>query len=83
MKYKKMLKRVKELLSGEAQQKKARCKELKRLLKLLKKKEASLCERLEHETSEKQREKLKKRIAVLHAQRKKGLEQLEAMQRCR
>ncbi len=83
MKYKKMLKRLKELLSEEAQQKKAQCKELKRLLKLLKKKEKALRERLEHETGEKQREKLKKRIAVLHAQRKKGLEALKAMQHCK
>ncbi len=79
MKYKKLLKQLKTLLSEEEHDKKAQCKELKKLLKLLKKKEKSLKARLEEASDEKQREKLRKRIGILHAQRKKGVAALKAM----
>ncbi len=82
MKYKKMLKQLKALLSEKEHQKKEQCDELRGLLKTLKQKEKSLKAKLEGIEDQVQREKLEKRIGIIHAQRKKGLKALKSMKHC-
>lgn len=82
MKYKKMLEQLKALLSEKEQKKKEQCDELRWLLKTLKQKEKNLKAKLDGIDDKAQREKLEKRIGIIHAQRKKGIKALKSMKHC-
>jgi len=78
MKTRKLLHRIGDVLSGEARKKDMEKSSLRKLLRSLEKKEEELRERLENETDEHRAAKLRKKIKLLHAQRKKGREALDA-----
>lgn len=79
MKYHRLLKKIKEYLDiGDLKKEKQR-DALKELLKEMSKKEKSLRQKLETENDKQEREKLNKRIAVLHAQREKGVKLLKSL----
>lgn len=77
----KLLKIVKRFLSADKEKQYEHTKCFKDVLKKLKKKENSLKNELKNEKIEKHRKQLKKEIAVVHAQRKKGIEALKKLKK--
>jgi len=80
MKAPKLLKMVSRFLSADEdkQQKNVEC--FKDVLKKLKKKERALKKRLENEKVQATRKQLKKELAIIYAQRKKGI---DAVKQCK
>jgi hypothetical protein len=76
MKTKKLLKRVREVLERAGGNKKVERSSLEELLKRLEEKEESLAEKLAGEKDAAKAAKLKRKIKLLKAQRKKGAETL-------
>ncbi|MCU7799304.1 MAG: hypothetical protein KZQ70_03955 [gamma proteobacterium symbiont of Lucinoma myriamae] len=74
----KLLKVVKRFLSADKEKQYEHTKCFTDVLKKLKKKEHSLKNKLKNEKNRKQ---LKKEIAVVHAQRKKGIEALKKLKK--
>ncbi|MDM8547974.1 hypothetical protein [Candidatus Venteria ishoeyi] len=81
MKTPKLLKSVKRFLSADKNKQGAKIKCFKDILKKLKKKETALKNKLEQERDDKKRNELKKNIAVVHAQRYKGLEAIKKIKK--
>lgn len=79
MKFSKLLKTAESFLEGKEHDKKVSKKNLKTLINDLQKKEKQIEEKLAKAEDPDQIKKLKNRIKILHAQRKKGLKQLQAM----
>jgi hypothetical protein len=77
----KLLKVVKRFLSADKEKQYEHTKCFKDVLKKLKKKENALKNELKNEKNEKNRKQLKKEIAVVHAQRKKGIEALKKLKK--
>ena len=73
----KLLKRMKNYLDLGAKQRKKKADELKKVIKKLRKKEKDLIAESEKVGNGKKRNMLRKRIDILHAQRKKGLKALK------
>ncbi len=73
----KLLKQVKSYLDLGAKQRKKKADELKKVIKKLRKKEKELLTESETAGNGKKRDMLRKRINILHAQRKKGLKALK------
>ena len=78
MKLEEMLDKLGEMLQPEASKKKSYHKKLKKLLKDLRKKEKTLKIKLEETEDEQKRKRLLKELEIVHTQRKKGIEALEA-----
>lgn len=75
----KLLKKVKEFLATEKGKLREQRKDLKIVLKKLKKKENALKKLLVSEQSEKKREQFRKELAIIFAQRKKGVKKLKSL----
>ena len=73
----KLLKQMKNYLDLGAKHRKKKADELKQVIKKLRKKEKELIAESEKVGNGKKRDMLRKRIDILHAQRKKGLKALK------
>ena len=74
----KMLDKLGDMLKPEASKKKHYRSKLKSLLKDLKRKELKLKDKLEATNDERKRKRLQVELEIVHSQRKKGLQALEA-----
>lgn len=79
MKSPKLLKKVKRFLSADEEKQYEQSKCFKDVLKKLKKKENHLKNKLKKETNEKNQKQIKKELAIVHAQRKKGIEAIKKL----
>ena len=82
MKRKKILRKLKTLLSADQRAQLAKYDSLERVLRNLEAKEAKLRERLQTEDDERKRREIHRKLEVSEAQRKKGLKlkgELEAL----
>jgi len=79
MKLKKLLKKVEAFLDSSARSRKEKKSYVKRVLKKLRKYEHEIALQLQGETDEEIKEQLQKRIALSHAQRKKGVKLLHEL----
>ena len=73
MKTKKLLERLAEFTSNKGSKKRKECEAMKELLKTLKKRQKKLEEQLEGESGDRKK-RLRSKIKVIRAQRKKGIE---------
>ena len=73
----KLLNRLKNYLDLGAKSRKKKADELKEVIQKIKKKEKALVNEYRNTNKGKKQEMLEKRIAILHAQRKKGLKALK------
>lgn len=73
MKLKKMISQAEDFLDSDKRKRKEKKKYLKQVLKKLRQYEEELCERLKTETDPEQVEKLNRKMALAHSQRKKGV----------
>ncbi len=73
----KLLKQMKNYLDLGAKHRKKKADELKKVIKKLRKKEKDLIAESQKAGNGKKRDMLRKRIDILHAQRKKGLKALK------
>ena len=72
MKTKKLLRKVKELLSADRRAQLAKYNSLKKVLKKLEAKEVALRDRLDGEEEDQRRREILRKLEVIEAQRKKG-----------
>ena len=79
MKAPKLLKIVKRFLSADKEKQYKHTKCFTDVLKKLKKKENSLKHDLKHAKNEKDRKLIKKELAIVHAQRRKGIEAIRKL----
>lgn len=73
----KLLKQMKNYLGLGAKRRKKKADELKKVIRKLRKKEKELLTECETAGKGRKRDMLRKRIDILHAQRKKGLKALK------
>lgn len=81
MKIPKLLKIVSRFLSADKSEQHKRIKCFKEILKKLKKKENELKKKIEHESNEKEREQIKKELAIIYAQRRKGIQTIKQLKK--
>ena len=81
MKTPKLLKVVKRFLSADKNKQYEHTKCFKDVLKKLKKKERILKKELENEKHEKNRKQIKKDLAIIYVQRKKGIDALKELKK--
>jgi bisphosphoglycerate-independent phosphoglycerate mutase (AlkP superfamily) len=81
MKTPKLLKVVKRYLSADRAKQYEHTKCFTDVLKKLKKKENDLKNKLKQESNEKFQKEIKKQIAIVHAQRKKGIEAVKKLKK--
>lgn len=81
MKLKKLISQTEEFLNSEERKRKEKKKYLKQVLKQMKEYENELNQRLQEETDTETIEKLNKKIALAHAQRKKGVTILKTLKK--
>ena len=81
MKLSKLLEKAEALLDPKERKRKAQKKNLKDVIKKLRKQEKALLKGLESETSKPKAAKLKEQAALAHAQRKKGLKVLKELKK--
>lgn len=81
MKAPKMLKIVKRFLSADKKKQYEHTKCFTDVLKKLKKKENNLKDKLNNESNLKNRKQIKKELAIVHAQRKKGIEAIKKLKK--
>lgn len=77
MKTPKLLKKAEEILSADKMKQRDRKKSLKEILGKLKKRKHRLQEKLKTEKKREDRERIRRDLAVIRAQRKKGLKVLK------
>jgi hypothetical protein len=77
----KLVEKAEDFLNSDERKRKQKRKYLKEVIHKLKKHEKALKEKLEKESDEGVKEKLKKEIGLAHAQRKKGLKNLKALKK--
>ena len=77
MKTKKLMRRLKAIFSADLREQQNEADALRKLLGKLKKKEKKLIAKLERVSNTEERQGLKKKIQLLHGQRKKGLKLLK------
>lgn len=75
----KLLARLSEFFDQDLPSKRKQTAEMKQLLKKLKKKERDLIHEYQHELDDEQKQRLKQKVDILHAQRKKGLAVLKEL----
>jgi len=81
MKLRKLLEKTRSLLDPKERKNKAQKKNLKQVIKKLRKHEKSLLKRLESESAKPKAAKIKEQAALAHAQRKKGLKVLKELKK--
>ena len=81
MKLKKLFKKAEDFLDSEERSRKEKKKCIKHVLKKLRKYENKINEQLNEEISDEDRKHLRKKIALTHAQRKKGLALLKSLEK--
>jgi len=81
MKTPKLLKVVKRFLSADKNKQYEHTKCFKDVLKKLKKKEIALKKELQNEKNEKQHKQIKKDLAIVYVQRKKGIDALKKLKK--
>ena len=81
MKTPRLLKIVNRYLSADKEKQYEHTKCFKEVLKKLKKKERVLKKKLENEKNEKQRKEIKKDLAIIYYQRKKGIDALKKLKK--
>jgi FtsZ-binding cell division protein ZapB len=81
MKLKKLLEKVEKFLSADRDTQAVERKSVRELLKKLKDKERSLRKQLDDSRDSEERDSLKTRLEVVHAQRKKGVERIRALRK--
>lgn len=81
MKTPKLLKVVSRFLSADKDKQYEHTKCFKDVLKKLKKKERTLKKELENEKNEKDRKQIKRDLAIIYVQRKKGIEALKKLKK--
>lgn len=81
MKLSKLLEKTRSLLDPKERKNKAQKKNLKQVIKKLRKKEKSLLKSLKSESSKPKAAKIKEQAALAHAQRKKGLKVLKNLKK--
>ncbi len=79
MKLSKLIKRAEGALIGTKNKQLAKRADLKTAIHKLRKKEKALTDELQETTDKEERQHLKKKIALAHSQRKKGLSALAAL----
>lgn len=79
MKIRKQLRKLQELLDVETRERENRRDDLKRLLRKMKAKERELGERALAATDPEEAARLRRKIDMLHAQRKKGVRALREL----
>lgn len=77
MKIKKLLKSAQTFVNSEQRDRKEKKKHLKEVLRKLSKHEKKLQNRLEGSLSDEQKKRTERRLALVHAQRKKGVRLLK------
>ena len=77
MKTSKLLKETEDFLSAKKSKQRKKIESLKELLAALKKKKRELCDKLEVAKSKSDREHINNELAVVRAQRHKGLKMLK------
>jgi len=77
MKTPKLLKKTEEILSAKKSKQREQIKCLKEILSKLKKRKKKLHEKLKHEDDPREVARLERDLAIIHAQRKKGLRTLK------
>jgi len=80
MKLKKLVAQVDEYLNSDKRKRKEKKKHLKHVLKKLRNHEDEICTKLKTETDPEAIEKLTRKMRLAHAQRKKGVAILKALQ---
>lgn len=80
MKLKKQLKKLRKLLNVDAREREHYRQDLKDLLRKMKIKERKLSAKAECTLDESERERLKQKIDILHAQRLKGIQVLRGLE---
>ena len=81
MKLKKLFKKAEDFLDSDERSRKEKKKCIKHVLKKLRKYENEINERLKDESSEEVIKHLQKKIALTHAQRKKGMILLKSLKK--
>jgi len=81
MKLSKLLEKAEALLDPKERKRKAQKKNLKHVIKKLRKQEKSLLKSLESESSKPQAAKIQDQVNLAHAQRKKGLKVLKELKK--
>lgn len=81
MKLKKLLEKVERFLSADRDTQAAERRSVRELLQKLKDKERSLRKQLDEAGDSEARDSLKTRLAVVHAQRKKGVDRIRALRK--
>lgn len=81
MKIRKLLEKTRALLDPKKRKNKAQRKNLKHVLKKLRKHEKDLLKRREKESSKPKAAKITEQINLAHAQRKKGLKVLKSLKK--
>ena len=81
MKAPKMLKIVKRFLSADEEKQYEHTKCFRDVLKKLKKKERDLKDKLEHEKNDRHRKQIKKELAIIYVQRRKGIEAMKKLKK--
>lgn len=81
MKIRKLIEKAQALLDPREHKSKEQKKNLKHVIKKLRKHEKSLIKRLETESSKSKAAKLQEKINLAHAQRKKGLKVLKNLKK--
>ena len=77
----KLLKIVNRFLSADKEKQYEHTKCFTDVLKKLKKKENALKNKLKNEKNEKNRKQIKKELAILHVQRRKGIEAINKLKK--
>ena len=81
MKLKKLFKKAENFLDSDERSRKEKKKCIKHVLKKLRKYENEINEQIKDESSEESIKHLKKRIALTHAQRRKGMNLLKSLKK--
>ena len=81
MKLSKLLEKTKALLDPKERKSKAQKKNLKHVIKKLRKQEKALLKSLENESSKDKAAKIQDQVNLAHAQRKKGLKILKDLKK--
>ena len=81
MKTPKLLKKVEKILDADDAKQRKHAKCFKEILNKLKKRKAHLKDKLKDTKSEKDRKRIQRDLAIIHTQRKKGLQALKDLKK--
>lgn len=81
MKTRKLLKRLTAFLDADKSAQRAEIESIRKVLKKLKEKERGLREKLDEATEPEERKAIAAKLAIIYAQRRKGLERVRAIRK--